>query len=541
MKLSRRTFIKGAGASAALLGLSACKRDLSNENVVSMYLSNPVSIDPYNCQEDQGTQVCMQLFSQLARYDFQTEQIVPYAASSWEVNSEATVFTFHLREGAIFHNGDPVNAQSFKRGWERLVDPNTNPDSPSTVSYHLSMVEGYDALQAGETNDLSGVICQDDYTLEVRLVNSFADFPFVTCHPALSPIPEVALDNFQVYFKAPIGNGPFMMDGTWVDGQHINLVRFDNWFGELPQVEYINFNIQKDIETAYREFLAGNVNITTVPVAQVKEAEERFGVSLDGYTITPEHQVVDGEEPSTYYIVLNTNEEPFNDINLRTAISLAINRESICENIFLGTRSPADNIVPPKIQGYQEGAWKYSKYDKAAALKILDKYFPKDANGSRGIKFKLSFNAEGGHKAIMEQVQADLAEVGIEAELDQVEWAALLSRYNSFDFDAGRLGWTADYPIMDNFLFPLFYTDNGDNRSGFSNPELDAKIMSARGIIDTDERISILQEINREIGEELPVIPIFFYNLSSVGDSKIQYAYMSPQKCLNFATLRLNA
>lgn len=539
MKISRRAFLEGTCAGAFALGLSGCKRDLSKANFVSMYISNPVSIDPYNCQETQGTQVCMQLFSQLTKYDFETNELLPYAASSWDMNSDASVFTFHLVEGATFHNGELVTAASFKRAWERLVNPKTNPDSPSAVSYHLSLVEGFDELESGDATELSGVICKDDYTLEVHLSNPFADFAYVTTHPALSPVPEAALDNFQAFFKAPIGNGPFKMDGTWVDGQYINLMRFDDWFGERPQVEYINFNIQKDIETAYREFSAGNIDVTDVPTAQIKEAEETYGVSLDGYSITPGHQVVNGQEPSVYYLLLNLHDKTFQDVHLRRAISLAINRESICQNIFQGTRSPATNIVPPGIDGYQSGAWKYARYDKAQAIKILDTYYPADANGKRGITFQLSFNAEGGHKAIMEQIQADLADVGIDVQLDQVEWAALLNRYDGFDYEAGRNGWTSDYPIMDNYLFPLFYTNNGDNHTGYSNPDVDKRLMAARAITNTEARIAAYQEINAEIAEEMPLIPLLFYNLSDVGSSKIAYGYFTPQTCLIFATLRL--
>lgn len=540
MDISRRTFIAGTAAGAALLGLSGCKKDLSNENIISMYISNPVSIDPYNCQEDQGTQVCMQLFDQLIKYNFQTESLEPSAATSWDVNDDATEFTFHLVQDAKFHNGEIVTAASFKRGWERLVSPKTNPDSPSAVSYHLSLVEGFDEVESGDVDKLSGVSCPDDYTLVVRLSAPYADFPYVTTHPALSPIPEEALQNFTQFFKQPIGNGPFMMDGPWVDGQEINLKRFDDFFGQKPELEYIHFNIQKDIETAYREFTAGNIDITDIPTAQIKEAESKYGVSTTGYTITPGHQVINGAQPSTYFIVLNNRDDTFKDPILRRAISLAINRDSICQSIFQGTRTPADNIVPPAIDGYQEDAWAYSKYDKEAAKKLLDKYYPADANGKRGIKFQLSFNAEGDHKSIMEQVQADLDDVGIEVELDQVEWAALLNRYQSYDFQGGRLGWISDYPIMDNYLFPLFYTDNGDNRSGFSDAKIDKQIEEARQTVDPKERIAKLQKINREIGNQAPVVPIFFYNISEVGSSKIKYGYMNPQKAFEFETLELN-
>lgn len=541
LTVGRRTFLKGSAAAGALLALSGCKSsNQANAKTVSMYLNNPVSIDPYNVQEDQGTQVCYQLFDPLTAYDFETGELVPKAASSWESNADGTQFTFHLQDGATFHNGEPVTSQSFKRAWERLVDPNTNPDSPSAVSYHLAMVKGYDELEAGDATELVGVQCPDDQTLVVTLSEPYADFPYVATHPALSPVPEVALEDFDAFFKAPVGNGPFKMDGQWVDGQYINLVRNDDYYGELPEIEAINFNIQKDVETAYKEFTAGNLDIAEVPTAQISEAQNTYGISEDGYTITPGHQMLNGAQPSTYYITVNNENEVLKDPNLRKAISLAINRESICENIFLGTRSPADGIVPPGIQGYEEDAWEDCYYDKDAAIAILDEYYPADANGDRNINIQLSFNGDGDHKQIMEHIQADLNEVGINATLDQGEWAAILNRYQTGDYEMGRLGWIADYPILDNFLFPLFYTGNGDNRSLFSDPKIDAQLNAARQILDDDQRIAALQAVNREIGKQMPVIPIMFYQFSTVGSDKLASAYVDPTKRVHFDAIEVN-
>ena len=535
IKIGRRTFLKGTAATGALAMLAGCgMQNASAENTPSMFITNPVSIDPYNCQENQGTQVALQLFSTLTQYNYDTNQLEGLAATSWDVSPDAKTFTFHLVEGATFHNGEPVNSAAFKRGWERTVNPKTNPDSPSVVSYHLSMVEGYDALINGDATELSGVTCPDDYTLVVNLNQAYADFPYVTTHVATAPIPEVALNDFQAFFLAPVGNGPFQMDGKWVDGQYIRLKRYDNYFGEKAKINGINFVIQKDMETAYREFQAGNLDVCNIPTAQITSAEQTYGVSETGYTITPHHQVLLGDQISSYFIVVNNKDEVLKDPNLRKAISLAINRESICDNLFQGTRTPADGVVPPSIDGYQAGTWPLAHYDKAAAIKILDQYYPADANGDRDVSITLSFNGDGDHKSIMEHVQADLKEVGINATLDQTEWAALLNRYQSGDYQLGRMGWNSDYPILDNSLYPLFYTGNGDNQSGFSDPVIDAKLNAARSIVDPDKRIAALQEINRQIGAQMPVIPLFYYKLSMVGSDRIEYGYVTPRGDVEF-------
>ena len=143
----------------------------------------------------------------------------------------------------------------------------------------------------------------------------------------------------------------------------------------------------------------------------------------------------------------------------------------------------------------------------------------------------------------MESVIGDLAKVGIEVTSDTPEWSALLSKYDQMDYQIGRLGWVADYPIMDNFLYPLFHSDSlgGDNKSGYSNPEVDKLIMDARGTINADERIAKMQQADAIIGADLPVIPLMFYTHTLVGSSRVKNLYIDPQKKASLARAELNA
>ena len=554
--MGRRTFLKGSAAVAAMTTLAACagtdmnetleENAASNENpaagegdpsaVARMYLNNPECIDPYNLQENQGTQVGFQLFDPLVQYNYEKGELEPKAAMDWTANETATEFNFHLVPGATFANGDPVTAESFKRGWTRIVDPTTNPSNPSVIAYHLSMVEGYQDLADGKTTDFTGVQAPADDMLVVTLSEPYADFPYVCSHPALVPVPEAATQDFGTYYLSPIGNGPFMMDGEWKDGQEINVVRYDDYYGvEKANIAGVHFNIQRDMETGWREFQAGNLDVCDIPSQQVPTAIETYGESEDGYTITPGHQVLDGDQTSTYYLVVNTKDDTLSNPALRKAISLAINRQAICDSLFQGTRSPADNIVPPGINGYEPEAWPYAKYDKEAAQKIIDD------NGFAGTNLILSCNGDGGHADIMAMIQADLAAVGINAEIEMKEWATILDDYQAGNYQIGRLGWIADYPIMDNFLFPLFYTGNGDNRSQYSNPEVDSALSAARSTVDDDERVAALQEVNKVIAEDNPVIPIMFYKFSMCGSDKILSLYEDPQGKFYFAQAAMTA
>lgn len=548
--VTRRTFVKGGLAGSALAALAACKNESSDGGsgdastaggTLNYYINNPVSIDPYNAQEDQGMQVCFQLFDSLTLYDFDTDELKGLAAESWESNDAADEFTFHLVQGATFHNGDPVTAECFKRGWERICNPNTG-NQPSAISYHLSLVEGYSEMADGSGTELTGVTCPDDNTLVVKLTASYADFPYVCSHPALSPVPQAATDDFDSFFLAPIGNGPFKMDGSWVDGQEINLVRFDDYYGDKATLAGVHFNIQKDVETAYREFQAGNLDVCQIPTAQLQDAIDQYGASEDGYNMTPDHRVLNGAELSTYYILCNMNDPVMSDANLRRAISLGIDRQAICDTCFMGIgATPADNIVPPGLDGYEEGAWPYAKYDPEQAKEILDKYYPADADGKRGLTLTLSYNLDGSHKQIMEMVIANLNDLGIDVASDTQEWATILDNYSAGNFQFGRLGWIADYPIMDNFIYPLFYTGNGDNRGDYSNADVDAAIEEARSTLDDAERISKLKAVNKVIAEDCPDIPIFFYTHTVVGSERVQALNMNMLKYVDMSKVELQA
>ena len=295
------------------------------------------------------------------------------------------------------------------------------------------------------------------------------------------------------------------------------------------------------METAYKEFQAGNLDVCDVPVAQIDAAKKDRGESKDGYTMGDGERMLLGSEPSTYYLTCNTTAEPFNNADLRRGISLAINREAICKTIFKGTRTPADGIVPPGIAGYKEGAWEFCAYDVDKANEYLDKVAPAGANGDRGINVTLSYNQDGGHKEIMESIIGDLAKVGVTAVSDTPEWSALLEQYQNFNYQFGRLGWIADYPIMDNFLYPLFHSDSlgGDNRSGYNNSEFDAKVDEARATVDDDERIAKMQEADAMVAADCPVIPVMFYTHTIVGSDRVKYLYVDPQKHADLGTAEL--
>lgn len=550
-ELTRRTFVAGAAVvGAAVAGaslLAGCDDDKKEPEGPSKgakpggtfkyYINEPAFIDPWNLQESEGTQVSSLLFDSLVEYDYRTEELNPAAAASWEVSDDATVFTFKLRPDATFHNGDPVTAADFKRGWERICNPETS-EEPSEISYHLAQIKGYQEMfEDGTATELEGVKVIDDLTLEVTLNDPYADFLYVLSHPALAPVPEAAED-FDAYTETPIGNGPFMIKGSWAHDQYVQVLKFDNYYGDKAYIDGIDFNIIESVDTAFTEFQAGNLDFTQIPDGRIETCIAEYGESPDGWTGNPGQQTLLGAQSATYYLIINNNDPILSNQKLREAISYAINRQTICDVVFQGVRVPADGIVPPGIAGYREGAWKTAIYDVEKAKAALAEAGYPDGEGLETLT--LSYNTGGAHESIMQLIAGDLKEIGIETKLESMDWATYLDALQYGRFQMGRLGWIADYPIMENFLFSLFYTGNGDNRSKYSNADVDRQIMAARGVTDDDERIAAFQAVDDIIQSATPVVPIMFYRHARVVSARVNDFFFSPSMIADMNHVWLN-
>jgi peptide/nickel transport system substrate-binding protein/oligopeptide transport system substrate-binding protein len=528
--------IAGCGGGDESTTTSAAGEQPVAGGTVSVYINEPVAIDPVDLEESEGTQVGQALFDSLATFDYLTMEVGPAAAESWDVNADATVWTFHLVKGAKFHDGTPVTAADFVFAWNRLC----NPENKSNVSYHLSAVKGYDEVQAGTATELSGLKAVDENTLEVTLSYSFADFEYVVAHPTLAPVPKAAVEKDpKAYSEAPVGNGPFMMVGSWQHDQSIQVKAFADYYGTKPNIEGVDFKIFKDPETAFLEFKAGNLDWTQIPSGQVQATETDFGVSDDGYTGNPGKQVMLGSELSVYYLVLNTRDDVLKNLDLRKAISLAINRQAIADTVYEGVRAPASSIIPPGIVGYEANAFPYSKYDVAAAKEALKAAGYPDGQGLPEIV--LSCNSGGGHEEVMALVQADLKAVGINVKTDFTEWAAYLKKLDDGTFQIGRLGWFADYPIIDNFIYPIFFSSSGDNKSKFNDKAVDDGISAARKITDETARVAAYQAVVKTVGEAVPVVPIVAYKHHHVTSDRVYNLVYSPNGLLDFQSCYVKA
>jgi peptide/nickel transport system substrate-binding protein/oligopeptide transport system substrate-binding protein len=278
--------------------------------------------------------------------------------------------------------------------------------------------------------------------------------------------------------------------------------------------------------------LAGNLDFATISDGKIKDAVAQFGEAPNGYTANPGEQCIMGPQTGTYYLLMNNEVEPLKNPLVRKAISLAINREAICEVALEGTREPADNIIPPGVAGYEVGGWADARYDVEAAKAALKEAGYPDGKGID--KLKLSFNLDGGHEKIMEFIQADLKKIGVETEFDSVEWATYLKRLDNKKYTFGRLGWAADYPIAYNFLYPIFDSKSGDNKSYYVNKEVDQAMVDAEKVLDPVERAAEMKNLRKPISEDNPVAPVMFYRHNFIASERLRDFTFGPMHLADY-------
>jgi peptide/nickel transport system substrate-binding protein/oligopeptide transport system substrate-binding protein len=499
---------------------------------MSFFLWEPAYIDPYNAQESEGTQVTQALFDSLTRVDpLDASKLRAAAATSWTSSRGATVWTFTLNKKDQFSDGQTVTASDFVYAWTRIVDPRTKSTStkhpdPSLIAYLLSDVKGFAALSAGKTKVLTGVKALSAYRFQVTLSTPCADFPYVVSHPALAPVPKPHVTGgvrygrkTVAYGEMPVGNGPFMMSKPWSHDRLITIKPNPHYYGAKPYLSKVDFKIYTDQSVGYSDFLAHKLDFAPIAWGQIAAAKAAYGVSANGYTVEPGHQVLMGAEDNVYYLLFNLDDPTMSNPLLRKAISLAIDRQAICDQKYDGTRIPADSIIPPGIAGYAAGAWADSRYDQTAAKQALsDAGYP---NGVGLPDIELSFNTDGGHEGIMEMVRSDLATIGVTVTFRSQTFPAYLQQLGDRDFQIGRLGWLADYPSAGNFLDPLFGSGSPNNYSGYTNGAVDAALKAARANTNTASRFAAYRSIDASIGADNPVVPILFQQHSRVGSSRL--------------------
>lgn len=515
-----------AGVLAAPLLIAACGGGSSDDGdkgntaesggSFSMYVCEPEHLIPQNTNETCGSEVLNALFTGLVTYDQETTEVQigdgakNAHAASIESDDQIT-WTIKLKEGWTFHNGEPVDAAAYARAW--------NAGALSTNaygnSYFFENITGYDEMQADEgkepaAKELSGLKVVDDTTFTVKLKAAFSQFPLTVGYTAFYPLPKSYEADPKAYEEQPVGNGPFQMDGAWAHNQSIKVKRFEDFKGEKAKADSVEFAIYSDINTAYNDLLAGNLDILdSVPPEQLASAKTEFG-----------DRFIERESSSFTYVGFPTYDKKFADPKLRRSFSMAIDRQPIIDAIFNGSLQPAKSVVSPVVAGSREDPCGANcAYDPEAAKKLFD-----EAGGYEGT-LTLWFNSGAGHEKWMEAVSNQLRQnLGIKSiKFKSLEFAEYLGLLDQEKVTGPfRLGWVMDYPSPQNYLEPLHGTTGSSNNTGYSNKKFDDLIKQGNAASDVDAGIDLYNQAEDLLLQDMPIIPMWFGKVQGAHSDKVE-------------------
>lgn len=486
---------------------------------------DPETIDPALNSAVDGGNMLLHSFECLLTVN-EEGQLAPGQAETWETSEDGLTWTFHLRDGLKWSDGSDLTANDFVYSWKRVCDPEVAAPYAETV---LGMVAGYDEAIEGNLDALQ-VAATDDKTLVVTLKQPCAYFGSLAAFATLSPVQQATIEaNGDAWATAPetyVSNGPFYIS-EWVPGSYILMSKNPNyWNADAIKLAGIKWNLIEDPNASYSAYQTGEVlMIKDVPTEEIPslEGNEEFHV-----------------EPiiGTYYLSLNMNNEAFKDAKVRKALSLAIDREYVASTLMQGTYTAASNFMGPgwsDTDGSQfvdnaNGGQPYIdttnfEANLEEAKKLMAEAGYPDGEGFPSISY--TTNDSGYHKVVAEYLQQAWAELGVELQVNIVEWSSFTPMRRNGEFDTARNGWVGDYSDPSNML-DLLYSTNGNNDGKFSNAEYDAAMELSRTTMDPAERSAALHEAEDILMDEVACIPLAYYNDFWLQSSKITGMWHSP-------------
>ncbi len=498
----------------------------TGEKILSVQVGpDPETIDPALNSAVDGGNMLLHSFECLLTVD-ENGQLAPGQAESWETSEDGLTWTFHLRDGLKWSDGSDLTANDFVYSWKRVCDPMVAAPYAETV---LSMVEGYDKAIEGDLDALQ-VVAQDDNTLAVTLNAPCSYFGSLAAFATLSPVQEATVtangDAWATSAETYISNGPFYVS-EWVPGSYILMSKNPYyWNADAIKLDGIKWNLIEDSNAAYSAYQTGEVlMIKDVPTEEIPSLKDNAEFHVDPII-------------GTYYLSMNLERDAFKDAKVRKALSLAIDRDYVANTLMQGTYSPADNFMGPgwiDMDGKQfkdnaNGGQSYidvNNYEadlEEAKQLLADAGYP-DGEGFPSITY--TTNDSGYHKVVAEYLQQAWAQLGIDLQVDIVEWASFTPMRRNGDYDIARNGWVGDYSDPSNML-ELFYTTNGNNDGKFSNADFDAAIDLSRATLDSAERSQALHTAEDVLMEETGCIPVAYYNDFWLQSDKITGSWHSP-------------
>ena len=469
--------------------------------------AEPASLDPQKIEGVPESHILQDLLETLVIQDAEGN-IIPGAAVSWETTDNQH-FTFHLRPDAKWSNGDPVTAEDFVFAWQRAVDPKT----ASPYSWYLEMTHiknAGDIIAGKKAPETLGVKAVDDHTLKVELDTPLPYFVIMTGHTTLAPVHKKTVEKYGDKWTRPgnfVSNGAYTLD-KWVVNEYIELKRNPNyWDNENTVINKVVYLPIEDSVAEMNRFLAGEIDITS-------------GMPLEHYKkLKKEHpdEVVTSPILCTYYYSFNTKKAPFDNVNVRKALSYAINREALTQYVLGQGQKPAYGITPEIIAGFNPTLPPYGKMsqqERNAEAKKLLASAGFDAN--HPLEFELLYNTSENHKkialAISSMWKQAFGSNTVKVRLNNQEWKTYLTSQRQGKFDVTRAGWCGDYNEASTFL-DLLRSNNGNNSSKYNSPVYDGLMDQAVKTVDPEKRNRIYEKAELQLSKDMR-LPLLYLKFS---------------------------
>ncbi|MGW4198937.1 peptide ABC transporter substrate-binding protein [Streptomyces sp. NPDC005004] len=482
-------------------------------------------LEPANTNEVQGGKVLDMVFRGLKKYDPRTGAATDMLARSIDT-SDSRHFTVKVRDGWTFSNGEKVTARSFVDAWNYGASLKNNQKN----AYFFGYIEGYDKVhpdsgkQSADT--LSGLKVVDDHTFTVTLGQKFSGFPDTLGYAAFAPLPRAFFTDHAAWVKRPVGNGPYTIE-AYTKGSQMNLKKWDAYPGpDKARNDGVDLKVYTDNNTAYTDLMAGNLDLVDdIPAAQLRNVKTDLG---DRYINTPAG-------------IIQTLAFPFYDARwntpgaekVRTGLSMAINRKQITDTIFRQTRTPATDWTSPvlgKEGGFKAGLCGHAcEYDPAEAKRLV-----KEGGGLPGGQVKITYNADtGSHK---EWIDAVCNSVNRALGKDDACVGNPVGTFADFRNQLGqhrmtgpfRAGWQMDYPLIQNFLQPLYYTDASSNDGKWDNAQFDQLVDRANAETDTAKSVATFQQAEEVVRDHMAAIPLWYQNGSAGYSERLSGVELNP-------------
>ena len=519
--LRRRGILAVTGTAVAALLLAGCvaseRGDETGEGsaeVDSTFIfaasSDPASLDPAFAQDGETFRVSRQIFEGLVGTEPGTADPAPLLAESWDSAEDGMSHTFTLKEGVTFHDGTPFNAEAVCVNFDRWYNWTGLAASEAFGYYYAKLFHGYASNAADAV--YKSCSADDEFTATITLNKPFAGFIPALSLPAFAMQSPTAMAEFgadevggtadapqmsEYAMGHPAGTGPFQFE-EWAPGEQVTLTGYDDYWGDKGQIEEIIFRTIDD-PTARRQSLeAGDIDgYDLVGPADTAALDE------DGFTMV-------SRPPFTIlYLAFNQAIPELQDIKVRQALSHAIDKDALITQVLPEGTEKATQFMPDTVNGYNDDVTTYD-YDPDMAKQLLEEAGYTEANPLK-LTFNYPVNVSRPYMPDPEQIftvlSSQLAEVGVETTPVSEEWVEYLDRTTgTADHGIHLLGWTGDYNDTDNFVGVFFGAQSSE--WGFDNPELFQKLTEARGISSLEEQTPLYEEINEDVAQFIPGVPL---------------------------------